>query len=86
MPVEWKISKKGRKHLFSLEEAVTVKSSYLRQVLKKPSSQMVNPNIFETNLNSVLIWKLNHFVWVKMGLAMQLPSINLGSTFIYLLG
>lgn len=41
---------------------------------------MVKPSIFETNLNNVLIWKRNNFKWFKMGLAMQLPIINLGYT------
>lgn len=39
---------------------------------------MAKPSIFETNLNNVLIWKLNHFEWIKMGLAMQLLIRNLG--------
>lgn len=78
MPLLWKFPYKSRKHPISLEEAITVKNSYLRQALKKPVSQMVKPSIFETNLNNVLIGKLNHFEWLKMGLAMQLPIKNLG--------
>lgn len=41
---------------------------------------MVKHSIFETNLNNHSIWKLNDFEWFKMGLAMQLPIINLGYT------